>query len=146
MRAISFALRPNVLLKTIMAVTGLIVALVAAPGWAASYNPTSSDAKENTAGGSSSLTTLHGTDNSAFGFKALLSNSTGGSYNTATGAYALGSNYDGGSNTADGVSALYSNVSGSDNTALGAGAMTNNTDASDNTAVGWFALASNKLG
>ena len=52
-----------------------------------------------------------GVANTAIGFDALFSNTTGG-YNTANGAYALGSNTDGIYNTASGFRALQNNTTG----------------------------------
>lgn len=92
--------------------------------------------------------------NSALGYQALLSNTTG-NYNTANGYQALSSNTIGYCNTAFGYQALYSNVSdlssagfptGSDNTAIGFQALYSNTLAFDNTAVGCQALYSNVWG
>src|SRR4026209_1709004 len=68
---------------------------------------------DNTAEGDGTLFSLTGgTDNTAVGFNALFSNTGGspyswyGSYNTAIGSYALGSNITGFSNTATGAFAL----------------------------------------
>jgi hypothetical protein len=73
--------------------------------------------KDNTALGYAALASnTTGTDNTASGYQALECN-FGGSYNTATGSMALGL-ASGNNNTASGYSALYSNV-GHDNTASG---------------------------
>ena len=108
--------------------------------------------------------------NTALGFNALQSNSTGtgltsagvaalqqnttGSSNTAVGAYdvpnsriaPLYSNTTGSLNTGVGVSALGSNTTGSSNTAIGVQALIFNTTASNNTAVGYQAGYSNVTG
>ena len=82
-----------------------------------------------------------GEQNTATGFGALLSNTTGFD-NTATGALALFNNTTGFSNTANGQEALFSNTTGYTNTACGRGALMSNTDAPENTAVGTEALVS----
>src|SRR6184192_4393903 len=63
-----------------------------------------------------------GNGNTADGFQALYSNTTG-SANTAIGASALLSNTTGFGNTAIGGLPLFSNTEGDDNTALGNGAL-----------------------
>ena len=83
--------------------------------------------------------------NSAFGYQALYSNTTG-SKNTANGSRALYSNTTGNLNTADGFQALYSNTTGNDNTANGIQALFSNTTANHNTANGFQALFSNTTG
>jgi trimeric autotransporter adhesin len=82
-----------------------------------------------------------GEQNTATGFGALLSNTTGFD-NTATGALALFNNTTGFSNTANGQEALFSNTTGYTNTACGRAALMSNTDAPENTAVGTEALVS----
>jgi len=69
-----------------------------------------------------------------------------GSYNTANGDGALGSDTSGYNNTAQGADALYSNTSGYDNTANGFTALYNNTIGSSNVANGWAALYFNTNG
>jgi hypothetical protein len=120
---------------------------------------------QNTAEGTDalfSLTESGGGNNTAMGFEALFSNTTGsantgtgenalfsntrGNFNTATGQLALFSNTDGSDNTATGVVALYSNRSGNSNTATGEGALFSNRTGSDNTATGLNALTSNTHG
>jgi hypothetical protein len=86
-----------------------------------------------------------GTNNSAFGFDALYSNTTG-PHNTASGSGALFSNTIGNGNTASGALALYSNTTGGGNTASGDFALSNNTIGSGNTANGDSALTSNTTG
>jgi uncharacterized coiled-coil protein SlyX len=91
----------------------------------------------NTADGSGVLTSLTtGTDNSGFGYQALLHN-TSGSFNTAAGWRALYSNTIGHGNTANGFEALYFNTSGNNNTAGGYQALLHNTIGSGNIAAGW---------
>jgi hypothetical protein len=102
--------------------------------------------------------------NSAFGYQALFSTTTGannfgagyvvlysnttGSGNTASGAAALYSNTTGSSNTAAGYQALYgsSGAAGSDNTGVGANALFSYSTGSYNTATGYQALYSNATG
>ena len=74
-------------------------------------------------------------NNSGFGDKALVANTTG-SENNAFGSNALGSNTTGASNVAMGSGALFANTTGADNTAVGLNALDANTTASYNTAVG----------
>src|SRR5437016_5344019 len=79
----------------------------------------------NTAEGDGALSSVQinaipgtGFDNTANGFHALFSNTTGNG-NTANGSQALLSNTTGGANTATGFGALFSNNTGDDNTATG---------------------------
>jgi len=90
-------------------------------------------------------TTMTGIGNSAVGYQALYSNTTG-NYNTAAGIGALSQNTTGIVNTASGYHALFSNTTGSDNTAAGIGALENNTMGSNNTAAGDCALCNNTTG
>jgi len=83
--------------------------------------------------------------NTAAGYQALRSNTTGSS-NTAAGVYALYSNTTGANNTAAGYQALYSNTTGSSNAASGAYALYSNTTGSSNTAAGFQALRFNTTG
>jgi hypothetical protein len=102
----------------------------------------------NTAEGDSALfhlDTSQGVDNTADGFQALYSNTTGQA-NTATGDQALYSNTTGYANTATGASALISNTTGNQNTATGLLALLNNTIGSGNTASGFVALPNNTTG
>ena len=101
------------------------------------------------------------TANTAIGFNALNSNTTG-FCNVANGAYALHDNTEGAENTANGTSALhqnngslntangfwtlYSNTEGVENTADGAFALYGNHEGNGNTAVGIFTLSSNITG
>jgi hypothetical protein len=86
-----------------------------------------------------------GTENTALGSSALVSNTTG-DRNTALGSNALQNNTTGGSNTALGRSALFDNTTGGLNTAVGDNALQNNTTGSYNTAAGFYALTSNTAG
>jgi hypothetical protein len=100
------------------------------------------DGNMNTALGNDALLNNTGLFNTAIGFDALSSNTTGPS-NTAIGFQALFSNTTGILNTATGVQALGFNTTGNDNTASGFGALFSNTTASNNTATGYQALSSN---
>jgi Chaperone of endosialidase len=100
----------------------------------------------NTAEGTSALSSLtSGADNTAIGFQALFSN-TSGTYNSGEGFRALFSNTTGVLNTATGVQALNSNTIGAQNTATGVNALFSNTTASYNTANGTSALFHNTIG
>jgi len=83
--------------------------------------------------------------NTAVGYNALFSN-TSGSFNTANGYGALAFNRDGSYNTANGSDALYSNITGKLNTADGDSALYSNTIGQNNTATGENALHSNTTG
>jgi hypothetical protein len=89
--------------------------------------------------------TMTGVQNTAVGFQALLSNTTG-SYNIALGTNALQSNTTGYNNTSYGINALFSNTTGYYNIALGTNALQSNTTGYSNTAVGQAALLSNTTG
>ena len=78
-------------------------------------------------------------DNTAFGFQALESNTTGVE-NTAAGVDDLTANTTGNNSTAAGAFALNSNTTGSGNTAQGVSALYNNTIGGGNTAIGGSAL------
>jgi hypothetical protein len=120
----------------------------AAPG----CNSVASDSGEDTAVGTGSLTHLTGGNpgqffyDTAAGFQALYSNTSGGSYNSAFGALALYSNTSGSENSASGLQALYSNTTGDRNTASGARALINNTTGSNNTASGYSSLTMSTTG
>jgi hypothetical protein len=90
-------------------------------------------------------TTMTGTQNTASGYQALISN-TAGSYNTASGYAALASNGLGVDNSAFGDSALLFNTTGDNNTAVGYYAMSNNRNGNANTAIGLQALDTNTVG
>ena len=87
----------------------------------------------------------YGTGNTAEGEDALLSLTSGGSFNTATGYRTLYNNTIGKFNTAIGAGALFNNIA-SQNTAMGAGALLSNTEGTSNTAVGEAALFHNTTG
>src|SRR6266536_1626921 len=90
---------------------------------------------ETTFQGEDALLTNIGYFNTAFGHKALFSN-TGCNINTAFGDNALSANTDGLSNTAIGDNALGINSTGSGNTEDGFLALLNNTTGDNNTANG----------
>jgi hypothetical protein len=79
-----------------------------------------------------------GVANSAFGYQALMNNTTGQN-NTATSFYALHGNVTGDFNTADGWIALQHNTTGSYNTAVGVDALGDNIAGTNNIAVGYQA-------
>ena len=89
--------------------------------------------------------TMSGGGNTANGFQALYSNTTG-YYNTANGVYALQNNTNGYQNTANGFYALQNNTSGNYNTANGMQALQDNTSGGGNTANGAFTLTYNTNG
>ncbi len=91
------------------------------------------------------LDTSQGVDNTAIGWDALYSNTTG-NYNTATGAVALVFNTTGNNNTANGYEALDNNTTGSNNTGYGVAALSSNTTGNNNTAIGFDALPGNTTG
>jgi hypothetical protein len=98
----------------------------------------------NTAFGNFALPSDGGFNNTAIGFNALLSNTTG-IFNTATGSDALSFNT-GSYNTANGSLALENNTTGNSNTANGNNALLNNATGNNNTAVGTDALRLNTVG
>jgi hypothetical protein len=88
--------------------------------------------------------------NTAVGYQALASITTGGTNNvtanTAVGYQTLLLNTTGYNNTAVGTGALVQNVGGFQNTAVGEGALTSNSSGYSNTAMGVSALVSNSVG
>lgn len=84
--------------------------------------------------------------NTAVGSGALSANIIGGSGNTANGYAALYSNTTGSNNTANGAAALYFNTTGINNTANGNNALSANTIGNYNTANGTYALYNNTVG
>src|SRR5262245_31338820 len=130
--------------RLVPTVVGLALLLTITPSWGQptcnlpGCNPTASDAKFNTAGGTHALEIVSGMfggfSNTAFGHSALAI-STEGTANTAIGAGALGSNSTGVGNTATGAVALGANK-GSYNTAIGGGTLLNNAAGSFNSAIG----------
>ena len=125
----------------------LVILLNSASTWGGPTNPTPSDVNGNTAGGTGALqsVTSGGTYNTAFGLQALGTNTTG-DFNTATGVGALLSNATGVSNTANGFEALYFNSTGSYNTAIGVESLLVNATGNYNTAIGVGALGGNTMG
>jgi len=83
--------------------------------------------------------------NTAIGFEAGASNSTGEAL-TATGFKALRNNSTGGNNTANGFNALINNSTGWNNTAVGAWSLVGNTTGNHNTTIGMKSLYSNTTG
>jgi len=84
-------------------------------------------------------------NNTAIGYQALYSNTTGNS-NTAIGFNSLYSNTTGNSNTAIGFNSLYSNTTGVNNIAIGFSSLYSNTTGNSNTAIGFNSLYSNTTG
>jgi hypothetical protein len=107
--------------------------------------PLLNDTQGNTAGGTDALSHNAGSDNTAFGQGALLSN-TQGSSNTASGTNAL-LNTSGDNNTAVGLNAGYTNTTGRANTFIGLRADANAGIYSNGTALGHGSLltASNSI-
>jgi len=130
--------------KTWMTILPVLACLALLPAQAVSPAPDGCYPNLTTAEGCGALNALtSGTGNTALGWRALLSTTTGG-FNTGVGAGALALN-NGGSNTAVGVAALLLNTAGSNNTAVGTGTLLNNaTDR--NTAVGANALNADNTG
>ena len=99
----------------------------------------------STAFGYQALNANPGSENSAFGYLALSSITTGIS-NTAVGSNALPVNSSGVNNSGFGNYALRLNTSGSNNVAVGTFALYSNTTSQANTAIGSFALYLNSGG
>jgi hypothetical protein len=126
-----------------LVIAGFVLMLGVTPSWGGPPNPTASDAKGNTAGGTAALQNVtNGSFNTAFGDNALPAD-TDGSFNTACGVNALSSNTTGSSNTASGYVALSANTTGDFNTAVGSQALFQNTTGNYNTAIGVLALGLN---
>jgi hypothetical protein len=94
--------------------------------------------------GKQALNSNTNNNNTAFGYRAAYTNSSG-SANTALGMQALYTNSSGANNTSVGINSMYFNVSGSNNTAIGRDALQSNT-ASNNTAIGYEAGYTNSTG
>jgi hypothetical protein len=125
-----------------------------------------SDGYQNTASGTNALLSVQGVNggnnNSAFGYGALQTDTTGynnnafgywalysnttGIHNNALGFNALEGNTTGYDNSAFGHAALFSNTTGYQNTAAGRDALWSNTTGFDNTASGTYSLYSNLTG
>jgi len=144
------------LARLVAIVAPLVLLLHSTPSWGQPVcalpgcNPTTSNANQNTAGGTGALISVvsgaaGGFNNTAFGAHVLDSTTTG-SANTAIGVDALGNNTTGSFNTATGLSALYSNTTGERNTAIGISALFVNSTGSLNTASGNLALFNNSTG
>jgi trimeric autotransporter adhesin len=102
------------------------------------------------------------TNNSGFGFQALLVNTTGfgntahgyytlrsnttGTYNVAMGHYALWKNTTASHNIGIGVNSLYDNTTGAGNVAVGSNSLTFNISGGTNAAIGYAAMYSNLTG
>jgi hypothetical protein len=101
----------------------------------------------NTAVGASALGggSQTGTNNTALGYQALLSNTTGDE-NSALSSGVLRTNTTGARNTGAGLNALYANTTGSDNSAFGRGTLQTNTTGSNNAAFGKYAMLLNTTG
>jgi hypothetical protein len=97
-----------------------------------------SDSSNNTAVGANALSQNSAADNTASGYSALYSNSTGTS-NSAIGFESLYANSTGNQNTASGFRALFRNTA-DDNSALGYAALLDNTTGDRNSALGSQAL------
>jgi len=126
------------------------------------YNTFVGELAGNFTMGSTATEIYHGSKNSALGYVALRSNTTGyrnsalgsyalysnttGSYNSALGYAALNANTSGYRNSAFGSEALYANTSGYRNLAFGSYALRFNTTGYNNSAVGYAALSSNTTG
>jgi hypothetical protein len=100
---------------------------------------------QNTAFGVTALAATSSSYNSAFGYRALLTNTTG-TDNNAFGQASLQLNTTGSENLGIGSGALYLNTTGSNNSAIGYQALLSNTTASNNTAVGYQAGYTNVTG
>src|SRR5262249_50644580 len=137
-------------------VASLVLLLTITPSWgqpvcvAPGCNPTMSDPKGNTAGGSHALRNVVSGQFGGLSDPALAdlapANTPFGFGTTASGAGALVSNSTGSGNTASGVAALASNTSGVSNTAIGVDALASNTIGGFNTASGVGALSFNTTG
>jgi hypothetical protein len=101
--------------------------------------------KYNTAIGVKTLYSTTSTDNTAVGYRALYSDTTGG-YNSAFGSDSLYSNTTGSINTAVGWIALNENTTGDRNTGVGGATLYRNTTGSYNAALGYGALSGNTTG
>ena len=98
---------------------------------------------QNTSYSANTTPITGGAGNAAFGIGGLLLNS--GNYNTASGYAALNSNTTGFSNTGHGFDALYSNTTGQHNTAIGYEVLIY-SNGSENTGSGYRALFYNITG
>jgi hypothetical protein len=124
------------------------------PSWDASGNLTATRLlaygqggnPRNMAIGDSSLNAnTSGTNNTAVGYLALYSNTTG-SFNVAFGPNTLQTNSTGNNNVGVGQNALTNNTSGSQNLAFGVYSLVNNTTGNNNVGNGQGSLQSNTTG
>ena len=99
----------------------------------------------STAFGYNALPSNAGTMNTACGYQALISNSTGSS-NSAIGANSLYANTTGNTNTAIGYQSLAFNNTGDGNTGIGTVSLGSNTTGTSNSAMGLSSLALNTTG
>jgi trimeric autotransporter adhesin len=99
----------------------------------------------NTAVGFYALTLNQAFHNTALGYSALSTNSTG-FRNTALGASTLEFNTTGIENTAAGYNALSTNTTGNENVAIGSQAMQQSTTGGKNVAIGHMAMTSHTTG
>ncbi len=95
--------------------------------------------------GSTATQTYHSSYNTAVGYQALYSNTTG-YYNSAIGAISLRTNTTGVSNTGIGWGTLFSNLNGSSNVGLGMAALFANTSGTGNFGLGATSLRYNTIG
>lgn len=119
-----------------IAISSIAITLAGSLAQAGTWNPTSSDASNNTAGGNNALGSIAGgANNTGFAYGALYKNTTG-YMNSAFGVYALLNNTTGYGNTAMGMQTLQSNTTGSYNTGFGTYALYGNTTGIFNLAIG----------
>ena len=95
--------------------------------------------------GSTATQTYEGSDNTAIGYRSLISN-TLGYRNIAIGSDSLRYNTTGAQNIASGINSMLSNTTGNSNVANGFDSMLSNTTGNSNTANGMFSLFSNTTG
>jgi len=95
--------------------------------------------------GSTATLNYHGSYNSALGYQALYSDTTG-YRNSALGYQALRNNTSGANNSAFGYQALYTNSTGLHNSAVGYQALYTNSGGQQNSAMGYGALYYNSSG
>src|SRR5262249_22465074 len=113
--------------STVLGIASLSLLLESGLSWAGPPNPTQSDSRSNTAGGTSALVNeTRGALNTAFGFHALIA-SDGSSSNSAFGSYAMRENTTGVYNSAFGYNALLFNTGGGYNSAFGSDTLVANT-------------------
>ena len=118
------------------------------------YGLTTSQLKgsQNTAFGSGALINVtdsvagdNGTKNTAIGYEALKSN-TSGYFNTAVGELSLSENTSGSRNVSMGNSSMTKNTTGQDNVSIGVESLLSNLSGSQNVSIGDSALHNNQTG